>query len=344
MKKMVLISMIILCCCGIGYLGYLIFRSKNIDKVELVGKIQTLYVIDDEIDFEDAELKVTYKNGNIKMVDLKSKMVDYFSTSTEGHKTMNINYKSEVLKIDYNVIQTGAYYLDKQEIRIPNSDGTYDSTTYEYDIYQTPEMLYIDKAGSFRYYTRKSIGWTMADGNYDDRYSYSIVGDTMKVEMADESYNIKVNYLENGIMQMVSDKSTTVEGSSLVSKQEIKTFVVTGEMKTNQVIFPNNGTDDDGVQMYGVIGSSDNPTIVFVQGERLKDLESKAYLKVVYSSYGVDPKTGENHQFRTVYVELTDGMINDSYSTTDPITMPRSLEVVYEGRVTTMHYKVVIDE
>ena len=53
--------MIILCACGIGYLGYLIFMSKNIEKVELTGNIQTLYIVGDEIDFEDSKLKVTYK-------------------------------------------------------------------------------------------------------------------------------------------------------------------------------------------------------------------------------------------------------------------------------------------
>ena len=342
MKRMMLIFMIIVCCCGIGYLGYLIFRSKNVDTVELVGKIQTLYVIDDEIDFEDAKLKVTYKNGNIKMVKLKEKMVDYFSTSTEGHKVMKINYKSEVLEIEYNVIQLGAYYLNFDETRVPKDSGVgFDSTSNQYDIYKTPEMLYIGKAGYFRYYTRKSIGWTMADGNYDDRYSYTIVADTMKIKTPYESYDIKVNYLENGVMQMVSDKATKIEGSSLVSKQVIKHFVVTGELKTNQAILPNNETAEDGVKMYGTIESPNTSVVVFKEGERLKDLTSKVYLKVTYSSYGIDLNTGNNHQFKTVYVELTDSMISGSYSTTDAFNILKSFEVIYEGRKTTMWYKVV---
>ncbi|MBR7172352.1 MAG: bacterial Ig-like domain-containing protein [Clostridia bacterium] len=342
MKRMMLIFMIIVCCCGIGYLGYLIFRSKNVDTVEIVGSIQTLYVVGDEIDFEDAKLKVTYKNGNIKMVNLKEKMVDYFSTSTEGHKVMNINYKSEVLKVEYNVIQVGAYYLNYSETRLPKDSGVgFDSTPKQYDIYQTPEMLYVGKAGYFRYYTRKSIGWTMADGNYDDRYSYTIVGDTMKIKTAYESYDIKVNYLENGIMQMVSDKATKIEGSSLVSKQEIKHFVVTGEMKTNQEILPNNENAEDGVKMYGTIENPNTSVVIFKEDERLKDLTSPVYLKVTYASYGIDLNTGGNHQFKTVYVELTDSMINGSYSTTDVFSTLRSLQVVYESRVTTMHYKVV---
>ena len=54
MKKVIVVFLVILCSCGVGYLGYLIFRSKNIDTVELVGNMQTLYVVGDEIDFEDA--------------------------------------------------------------------------------------------------------------------------------------------------------------------------------------------------------------------------------------------------------------------------------------------------
>ena len=53
------------------------------------------------------------------------------------------------------------------------------------------------------------------------------------------------------------------------------------------------------------------------------------------------PGTDANHQFKTVYVELTDSMINGSYSTTDTFSTLRALQVVYEGRITTMHYKVV---
>ena len=119
MKKMIVIFLIILCSCGIAYVGYLIFRSKNIDKVELVGKIQTVYVVGDEIDYEDAKLKVTYKNGNIKMIDLDSKSVDieYFSTSVETNAKMNILYKSETIEVEYNVLRKGAYYLNSSETK-----------------------------------------------------------------------------------------------------------------------------------------------------------------------------------------------------------------------------------
>ena len=48
--KKSLIFLIIICSCGIGYLSYVIFQSKNIDSVKLVGELQTVYIVGDEIE------------------------------------------------------------------------------------------------------------------------------------------------------------------------------------------------------------------------------------------------------------------------------------------------------
>ena len=70
MKKIVWIVLAILCACGLGYIGYVIFQAKNIETVEISGNMQTLYVVGEDLNFGDAKLKVTYKNGNIRMVDM----------------------------------------------------------------------------------------------------------------------------------------------------------------------------------------------------------------------------------------------------------------------------------
>ena len=67
MKKFILIFLSVICVAGVVALGWLIFNSKSIASIEIDGQIQTLYIAGQDIDFEGAKLKVTYKNGNVKI-------------------------------------------------------------------------------------------------------------------------------------------------------------------------------------------------------------------------------------------------------------------------------------
>lgn len=331
MKKMLVIFMIVICCCGIGYVGYLIFRSKNIKSVELVGQIQTLYVVGDEIDFEDAQLKVTYKNGNIKMKKLSTKMVDYFSTSIGTHATMQITYKSEVLKIDYDVLYKGGYYLKSTKTSTATQDGVLSTTNTEYVEDDTNEIVYIDSNGVIKYYVKGTKGWCVSDGNYINSYSYTIVGDTLKVKLGQDSYDIKVKYSDAGKMILTSNNLTTIKDSNLVIKEEIKTFDYHTGMKTNETIAAN------GVVFKGYLDNdADNQLVKLKVGDKLNTLTPKVYLKVTYVNY--------DNQFRTVYVEVNDKMVNGSYDTSSvrPENMNSSVEIVYNGQKCTMFYYVAL--
>ena len=66
MKKFILIFLSVLCIAGVGALGYLMFNAKSIASIEIEGQMQTIYVAGQDIDFENAKLKVTYKNGSVK--------------------------------------------------------------------------------------------------------------------------------------------------------------------------------------------------------------------------------------------------------------------------------------
>jgi hypothetical protein len=74
MRRILLFIIAIVLLGGIGYTGYVIFGSKNISKVEVEGNAQTIYLLNetDTPDFQDAKLKITYKSGDVKYVDLKS--------------------------------------------------------------------------------------------------------------------------------------------------------------------------------------------------------------------------------------------------------------------------------
>lgn len=329
MKKLMLIFLIIICSCGIGYLGYLIFQSKNIDKVELVGNIQTLYVVGDEIDYEDAKLKVTYKNGNIKMVDIDSSSVEieFFSTSVETHGKMNILYKSAVLPIEYNVIQKGAYYLTDYKVNSLTSTGSLQTDSQSYDLDSTYEMVYIAGAGVCNYYTKELGEWYMVDGNYNKNYSYSIAGDTMTVKLNNITYNIKVTYVDSGIMQLNSTILTTIENSALVTQEMHKTFEHTDAIKTTQTVISAEMCYDKLV--------SGKDYVTFKVGDTLENSGQRAYLKVTYGQYS-------GGQFRTVYVKFANSMIIRNFDTSAkrPATTPALLTYAHIQNIQ-LQYEVI---
>ena len=234
MKKILLAILVVICLCGVGILGYMIFSSRNIVSAEISGNIKTLYVVGEDLSFGDAKLKVTYRNGNIKMVDLDSDTVEvaYFTTSVETHGTMEITYKSQVVKVNYNVIKKGYHYLTQRKMNT--------ITTGSYALSSTPEMIYIGGRGTIKYYSKVDGKWYLHDGEYDKSYKYSVVGDTMTVKLGRDDYqlSIKADYNENGTMLLRSTFITrnATDPDIVISKEE-KTYrhYNTNELKVNTV-------------------------------------------------------------------------------------------------------------
>lgn len=234
MKKILLAILIVLCVGGVGFLGYTIFSSKNIVSTEIVGNLKTLYVVGDDFSFGDAKLKVTYKNGNIKMVDLNEKTVDvaYFTTSVETHGVMEITYKSKVMKVDYNVIKTGYHYLSDKTINTMHAGS--------YSLNETEEIFYIGSGGMLRYYTKSINKWYLNDGKYDISYGYSIVGDTMKIKLGDnKEISAQAEYIQNGTMLLKATIITRnqVDPEIVITKTEkVYKHYNTNELRFNNII------------------------------------------------------------------------------------------------------------
>ena len=72
MKKLISIFLISLCVVGVGVLGFFIFRSKNIDSIEIVGDMQTVYFVNETTDFNfnKAKLKVS-RNKSAHLLFIK---------------------------------------------------------------------------------------------------------------------------------------------------------------------------------------------------------------------------------------------------------------------------------
>ena len=286
MKKARVIVLSILCLCGVGYLGYLIFRAKNIEKIELSGSMQTLYIVGDDIDFEDAKLKVTFKNGDIRMVDITDENVDIslFSTSLETSSTMKLTYKGYTLEIDYNVVSDGLYYL--RQHTIDNIDDTNDFSK-SYINTSSKFLVHLKEDGICDYYYKDAYNqYFMHDGFYDRSYNYKIEGDVIKLDLNGDVYNLEA-YVQSGDMYLKTTKSTVIDGWEV--EKDTKFFKHDDEFLTGRNKMKNRIANNQ----RNVIDS----TPVFRIGETIKSSEKSIYLKVVFF----------DDFMTTVYIHLADG-------------------------------------
>lgn len=338
MKKVIIILLVVLGIAGIVYLGYLIFNAKNVEAVELSGEIQTLYVVGDDIDFEDAKLKVTYKNGDIQMVDLDSSSVqiDMFSTSIEKQGTMNIVYKNHVINVDYVVIKNGLYYLSNEKTYTWNyttgSLGSVPSTTYVSPT-ASKELIFLGQNGVLQYYTKDSYKWYMNDGKYDSSYNYTIEKDTLIVNAGkDNQIKIKVNYDSSGSLNISSEEQKVHEDTGLVYEINVTSYKWYN-MKPNRVIKA--GSLEVDLSQTEYTSSTDPNThdyVTFNRGENIETSGKEIYVKVEFA----------NDTFlNTIYVRVTDSMVQrNSLDTENVYTLIRAVILYYEGEEFTLYYTV----
>ena len=109
---------------------------------------------------------------------------------------MNIVYKDNTFKVDYDVLQRGFYYLSSRQTITPGSTSTA-SPTY-YTTAGAPEVIYFDEAGKLLYYVNdwSDGGYTLYDGKYAADYTYEIVGNEIKITAGKNTYSIKAKYDE----------------------------------------------------------------------------------------------------------------------------------------------------
>jgi hypothetical protein len=322
-------------------LGVVIFSSASIESVEVVGQMQTVYMVDDDIDYEEAKLKVTYKNGNIRMIDMNSSgvKVELFSTSIEKHGKLNIVYKGFVNSVEYDVLNKGCYFTQSTTTeRYDSSSGgivTSSSPTYTKDT--TSSIVYLDSNGVVKYYQKIDDKWYMNDGNYDSSFNYSITGSTINVNIgSDTKLALNVNYEKdinnNSKLYLSSTSETkTEDGNFLISK----TTTVYGwyNMKTNRSLKEPPEVDlskTDSVSDPNV--NNGNAYVVFKRGQNIESSGKEIYIKVTIAN---------DEYLPVVYVRVTDKMVSRNSLKTSNITDASFALLYYESRQFYLYYSVV---
>ncbi|MBQ8424816.1 MAG: hypothetical protein IJX17_02190 [Clostridia bacterium] len=319
MKRFILFILTIALLGGIGYTGYVIFSSKNISKVEIEGNVQTIYLLNetDTPDFQDAKLKITYKSGDVKYLDMatigEKITVDNFTTSLEASETMKITYKSQLITIDYKVIKSGLYYMSFKE----STTSTGSKSTQRYTISKTQNFYNLGEDGVLKYYhyDGNKGKWFLYDGKYLKNYKYEIVNDKVNIYLGSDkpSYGLQAEAVNGEIV--VTSTNYLYDGEFQTGKN---VFGFTQyQMKDNIEITSAKLYSDNFITNTDV---SSEEYLSFVAGDNLDTSSNRLYIKVNYSSPLIYTASASNptqmiNMLGEVYVVLDNSMTNNTLMT-----------------------------
>lgn len=339
MKKIISIISIVLVIGVIVVFGVLVSKSANVEAIEIVGEVQTIYFVNstNDVNFNDAELKITYKNGNVKVKKLTKDLVDvnFFSTSVENNGTMKISYKSKDIDIGYSVISKGLYYLSEKNTqtytgkRITESNsGTLVAGVNDNgeDITTSEEMIYFGDDGVCDYYYKTTVdgrsNWVLINGNNNSDYYYKITGNLINVHLGEQRVlNLSANYSKYGNLSLNCVEKEYAENSTDFIKSKTAMNFTYYEMKGNRTF-----TASD-VSIYS------NYDIEFDKGSKFSDSTYDIYLKVNYKN---------DYFLKTVYVKFNETMFNteNEFNTSSVTENDRVAKCHFNGVQFEFAYKV----
>lgn len=354
MKKLILLAITVLMLVGVIFVGRSVLNASNIEKVEIEGNIQTLYLLNEAApgkpDFQDAKLKVVYKNGKFKYVSMKDAeiTVDNFDTSLTRSLEMLLTYKTHVLKVNYSVINGGMYYLSgkKTESYVNNKPVTVSNPTYSmsttkayFHLEDQATKADADKGtGYIKYYNYSDADskWLLYDGKYLANYRYEVVDDALKIYLGSKTpaYEIKALRDANGNLATYSsitnkDSSTGLDlGRVTHSFANCNKYVATNVKANSLEVISNNFTTDSQYPGFKFLNFrvSSNPDVI---KSPYAHSSNRILLKVKNSKYIIDSTSVQ--LFKEVYVVFGDEMIKDGSLNVSEPTGYAFFEFAYEG-------------
>ena len=336
MKKAITTIIVCLAIAGITIASIFLFKTSKVKSIEVVGDIQTIYFVGstNDVNFNNADLKITYNDGSVKLAKLTDKLVSVsnFNTSVENSGIMKLSYKTHTIDVGYTVVCKGLYYLTDKSEETYNGTGVLTNNSEKMiaginssnqDITTSTEMIYFGENGICDYYTRTSstATWYADNGYYNSKFYYKITGNTINVHLGENKvYNLVACVSVDGKLSLTSIQRSYVDGSNDFLKTKVTRNFLHYEMKGNRTI-----TKDD----ISVYCASD---IKFAKNSKFSDSNLNIYLKVVYKN---------DNFLKTVYVRFTEDMFTDNaFSTAVPTPSTTRAECYYNGVKFYLEYKV----
>ena len=132
MKKIVMLLIVVACCAGVCFFGYKIFTNKAIEKIEIDGDMQTLYLADtvatNKPNFGNAKIKVIYKDGSVyngstgekRFADSSGKFERYGIIYSKNGGTSTYKSKDGVVEIKNNNSEDDAGIVNGKVVDLKN--------------------------------------------------------------------------------------------------------------------------------------------------------------------------------------------------------------------------------
>lgn len=144
--------------------------AKKILEIDLVGEIQTQYVLGESFNANNAKIKIIYEDDTTKQISLDKSMTD-FNSSTIGKKDLTITYEGKVKTIEYRVdaIKLGKFNLIKQEyynglskVHTVTPNDTHQGIAYSFNADGTGKVTLTNLIDTTQK-TEYNITWSYAD-------------------------------------------------------------------------------------------------------------------------------------------------------------------------------------
>lgn len=325
MKKTILILLAVAVFCGIVYVGYIIFAAVNVKEITIIGNIQQVYFVGDDINFADAKLEVYYHNGSKKIIDMNKSNVSVALFSTSGHGkyfgTMKLTYKSQTVDVDYCVLDRTSYLLSK-EVKKTSTETTELQN-------QTQKIIDFKSNGICRYFEIKNNKYYMHDGYFDSNYNYQINGDKIIVNLG-QSVTYEIKPIIDG--NKIDLKAKTFKYST--ENPDVLDYIIESEFETTNLIKTNNVKEDKSNKLtidysqtkFNIDKTNSNYPVLIVPKNKTID-ESGICIKVDY----------DNGEVYRVYVTsaMLKGDLNYNYE-----GQSFHINGLYDQREFTIAYKI----
>jgi hypothetical protein len=187
------------------------------------------------------------------------------------------------------------------------------------------EMIYFYNDGKCDYYSRSSSSatWMVDDGHCDASFSYSIVGDTIKVNLGDsKKYDIKASFSSDGDLSLINSTTSYYDFDKEFPKSKTENIYSHIDMKTDRQV------ERITVQSFNSL----NP-IEFEINEKYEDCGQEIVLEVVF---------GNDNFLKTVYVRFNTSMlVNKQGFTTNRVLESMHADAFYKTKPFVIYYKVI---